>query len=215
MTRKILLICGILSSLLYVAMNIFVPPQFEGYSAASQTVSELSAIGAPTRPIWVPWGVVYTLLFTAFGFGVRMSANQNDRLRIIGNLIIIYGVISVAWPLAPMHLRGAEFAFTDAMHITLGIITILLMLIIIALGAAALGKRFRLYSILTIVIFIAFGTLTGIDSPGIAKNQPTPWIGVWERINIGTFMLWIIILGIMLLQTADLQLQKRRNIIVS
>ena len=30
MTRKILLICGIVSSLLYVAMNVFVPMQYIG-----------------------------------------------------------------------------------------------------------------------------------------------------------------------------------------
>jgi hypothetical protein len=34
--------CGILSSLLYVAMNVFVAMQWEGYSSASQAVSELS-----------------------------------------------------------------------------------------------------------------------------------------------------------------------------
>jgi hypothetical protein len=28
--RKILLVCGILSSLLYVAMNVFMPMQWEG-----------------------------------------------------------------------------------------------------------------------------------------------------------------------------------------
>ncbi|NJO75746.1 MAG: hypothetical protein HC833_19455 [Leptolyngbyaceae cyanobacterium RM1_406_9] len=36
MVRKLLLVCGILSSLLYVAMTVFVPMQFEGYSSASQ-----------------------------------------------------------------------------------------------------------------------------------------------------------------------------------
>jgi hypothetical protein len=51
MARKALLVCGILSSLLYVVMNVFVPMQWQGYSSASQTVSELSAIGAPTRPL--------------------------------------------------------------------------------------------------------------------------------------------------------------------
>jgi len=45
MIRKILLACGILSSLFYVAMNIFVAMQYEGYNSASQTVSELSADG--------------------------------------------------------------------------------------------------------------------------------------------------------------------------
>jgi hypothetical protein len=65
MTRKILLVCGVLSSVLYVAMNVFVAMQWAGYSSASQTVSELSAIGAPTRPLWVPLGLVYTWWVTS------------------------------------------------------------------------------------------------------------------------------------------------------
>jgi hypothetical protein len=50
---RISLIGGIVSSLLYVAMNVFVAMQWEGYSSASQTISELSAIDAPTRSLWV------------------------------------------------------------------------------------------------------------------------------------------------------------------
>ena len=103
---KALLVCGILSSLLYVAMNVFVPMQCEGYSSASQTVSELSAIGAPTRPLWVLLGVAYTLLVTAFGWGVWRSARRNRPLRVVGGLMVAYGVIGLAWPFAPMHLRG-------------------------------------------------------------------------------------------------------------
>jgi hypothetical protein len=49
MIRSALLFCGILSSLLYGAINIIVARQWDIYDAASQTVSELSAIGAPTR----------------------------------------------------------------------------------------------------------------------------------------------------------------------
>ena len=41
--RRVLLVCGILSSLLYVAMNVFVAMQWEDYSSFSKTVSELSA----------------------------------------------------------------------------------------------------------------------------------------------------------------------------
>ena len=77
--------------------------QWEGYSSASQTVSELSAIGAPTRPLWVLLGVAYTLLVTAFGWGVWASARQNRSLRVVGGLMVAYGVIGLAWP--PMHLR--------------------------------------------------------------------------------------------------------------
>jgi hypothetical protein len=56
------------------------------------------------------------------------------------------------------------------------------------------------------VVFIAFGILTWLESIGINKNLPTPYIGIWERINIGAFMLWVIVLSIVLLQ------EKRRQI---
>lgn len=50
MRSKALLFCGIASSLLYGAMIGAI--RFEGYSHISQTPSELSAIGAPTRSLW-------------------------------------------------------------------------------------------------------------------------------------------------------------------
>jgi len=63
-----------------------------------------------------------------------------------------------------------------------------------------LGKRFRLYTITTWVVFILFGVLTFLESPGIEANLPTPHIGLWERINMGAFLLWVMVFAIMLLQ---------------
>jgi hypothetical protein len=194
------LICGILSSLLYVAMNIVAAVRYEGYSSVSQTVSELSAIDAPTRPLWVLLGIPYTLLVTAFGWGVWESAGRNRSLRVVGVLLVAYGALGVLWAFAPMHLRGSEFTLTDTMHIVLGAVTVLLMLLAIGFGAAALGKWFRIYSITSLAILLGFGALTGVDAPRIAANLPTPWIGVWERINIGAFLLWVVVLAIALLR---------------
>lgn len=196
----LLLICGILSSLLYVAMNIVAVMRYEGYSSVSQTVSELSAIGAPTRLLWVLLGIPYTLLVTAFGLGVWKSAGRNRSLRVVGVLLVSYGALGVFWAFAPMHLRGAEFTLTDSMHIVLGAVTVLLMLLAIGFGAAALGKSFRLYSITSLAILVGFGALTGVEAPRIAANLPTPWIGLWERINIGAFLLWVVVLAIVLLR---------------
>jgi hypothetical protein len=47
--RRTLLWCSLASSLLYVGMNIAIPMWWPDYSSFSQTVSELSAIDAPTR----------------------------------------------------------------------------------------------------------------------------------------------------------------------
>jgi hypothetical protein len=196
--KKALLICGILSSLHYVAINIFVPMQFPGYSPVSQTVSELSAIGAPTRQLWVLLAMVYILLVGAFGWGVLKSAGRHRPLRITGTLIIVYCVINFFWP--PMHLRGNERTLTDNLHIVWAMVALLNMMLIMGFGAAALGRGFRLYTIATWVAFIVFGVLTGIDGPRIAANLPTPWIGIWERINIGAFMLWVLVLALVLLR---------------
>jgi hypothetical protein len=50
------------------------------------------------------------------------------------------------------------------------------------------------------VVLLLFGALTFIDAPGVAVNQPTPFIGVWERINIGVFLLWVVVLSVVLLR---------------
>jgi hypothetical protein len=66
MQRKILLYSGIASSVLYVAMNIIGVLQWEEYNPVTQSVSELFAIGSPSRPVWVVLGIVYQLLMTLF-----------------------------------------------------------------------------------------------------------------------------------------------------
>jgi len=196
--HKFLLCCGIVSSIWYVAMNIFVPMQLGNYDVGSQTVSELSAIGVPTRMMWVYMAALYSLLILLFGWGTWMAANGNRSLRIAGAMLILNGLISVAWP--PMHQREAIAAgqgtLTDTMHIVFTFVSVLLMLCIIIFAAAAFGKRFRFYSLVTIVILLVFGVLTGLSASLLEKNLPTPMMGIWERISIGVYMIWIISLSI-------------------
>lgn len=199
---RYLLACGILSSVMYAAMNVFIAMQWDDYSSRTMTVSELSAVGAPTRALWVAWGFVYTLLTAAFGWGVRAAA-VNSRLRIAGGFLVAYGITGLAWPLFPMHLREVLAAgggtWSDTMHIAFTSFTVLLMLLAMGFGAAALGKHFRIWSIITIIVLAVFGGLTSAEAPNIDVNGPTPWIGVYERINIGVFLVWVIVLAVLLL----------------
>jgi hypothetical protein len=201
--RLALLFCGILSSLLYLAMNIVFPLRLEGYNVVDQTVSELSAIGTSTRPLWVLLGAVYSILAVAFGLGVWESAGRNRRLRVVGALLAISAIIGAFWP--PMHQRevlaAGEGTLTDILHIVFTAVTVPLVMVAIGFAATAFGKGFRLYSIASIVIMIGFGVLTGLASPDMEANLPTPWMGVWERIGIGAQMLWIAVLAIILLRS--------------
>jgi len=200
--RRVLLLCGIASSLLYVTMNVFVPMRWGGYNSASQTVSELSAVGAPTRPLWVVLALAYTVLVAAFGLGVWASARRSPALRVVGASMIATAVIGLAWP--PMHQREALAAaggtLTDTLHLVWSAMWGLLALLAMGFGATALGRRFRLFTAITVLILVGFGTLTGLDGPRIAANLPTPWVGVWERVNIGAYMLWIAVLAAALLR---------------
>ena len=213
--RKFLLICGIISSLWYVAINIYVPRFFPGYSLTSQTISELSAIDAPTRQLWNLLALPYTLLATGFGLGVWKSAGTNRRLRIAGVLLTIYGALGIFWPFAPMHLREAlaagEGNWSDTLHIVLAVITEMIYLLALGFAAAALSKYFRQYSILTFVLLFVFGLLTFNEAPAISVNGPTPWIGVWERINIGFFLLWMVVLAVLLLNQPGVQKGQSRS----
>lgn len=199
--RKALLSCGILSSLYYVFMNVYVPTRWEGYSMTSQVVSELSAIGAPTRTLWNQLGFVYTVLVIAFGVGIWMSAGGSRALRAAGALFVADGVIGAFWP--PMNMRGTEPTLTDTLHIVWTAFWFVVMLSAMGFAVAALGKRFRLYTFVTLVAFLVFGTLTALEAPGIATNLPTPWIGLWERINMAAAMLWIGVLSMALLRRYD------------
>lgn len=194
---KVLLVCGILSSLWYVAINIYVPMVYEGYSFASFTVSELSAIDAPTRKLWIALVIIYPFLFGAFGFGVLRAARESRSLRIVGTLIIGYCIVNVYWP--PMHMRGHEPTLTDTLHIVWAGVTVILMMTMMGFGSTAFGKGFRIYSLGSIGLHIVFGILTSTEAPNIPTNGPTPMIGTWERINIAVFMVWVVVLALVLL----------------
>ena len=202
MLRKFLFVCGILAALLYVGSDLVAGMRWEGYSLSSQSISELRAIGAPTRPFLVPILALYSLCELAFGWGVWQTAGANRRLRIAGLLLMGLGLLDVAGPLFPMHLRGATGSLTDALHITVTIITVLLILLIIGFGATADGKLFRVYSLLTLLTLIVTGVWAGMDGPRIAANLPTPWLGVRERINVYGYMLWLAVLAVVLLRRA-------------
>ena len=89
---------------------------------------------------------------------------------------------------------------TDILHLVWTFVHLVLMLLMIGFGASVFGKRFRIFSATIVLVFIVFGILTSIESRGIEANLPTPNVGTWERINIGAYMLWVIVFAILLLR---------------
>jgi hypothetical protein len=204
MPRKVLLGCGILSSLLYVAANIVGARRWKDYSLSAHTVSELSAIGAPSRPLVIPLLTAHGALVIPFGLGVWQSAGRKRALRVTGALLAGLGTSDLPAPLFPMHRREAlargERSRTDTMHIIFTSVNSILILLAIAFASTTFGKRFRRYSIGTILVLVVTGGLTGTQASRVEANLPTPWAGVTERMSIGGYLLWQVVLAIALLR---------------
>jgi hypothetical protein len=205
LAQKVLLTCGILSVLLYIITTIVGAMAWDGYNPVSQAVSELFAIEAPSRSLVVPLLMGYAILVYAFGAGVWMSAGSMRALRISALLIIgkeVFGPAATVF--FPMHLRGSEGTISDTLHLVLTIIGVFLcMFPAMGFGAAAFGKRFRVFTIATILVFLVSNIYTFSQVSRVAADMPTPYAGVTERILIFTYMLWIVVLAVKLLRSSQ------------
>jgi hypothetical protein len=199
--RKVLLICGILSSLLFVGTDILAGTLYAGYSFTSQAISELFAIGAQTSGLVILLFTVCDVLLVAFALGVWVSAGRNRTLRVMALMIIGNAVNGlVLWNFFPMHMRGVEATFTDTMHVALAGVGVIFVLLALVFGAAAYRHWFRYYSIGTLLTLLLTGVVAFLYVPQVDANLPTPWLGLTERISTYVYDLWVVVLSIVLLR---------------
>ena len=199
--HRALLWCGVVSSALYVATDIIGGLRYPGYSFTSQAISELMARGAPSEPVVDTLFLVYSVLAVAFGIGVFREGQSNRQLRLTGALLALYAALGATGPtLFEMDQRGAGSLTGDTPHIILTAVISLLLLLAMGLGAMALGRRFRAFSFASMLVVAAFGGFTGTFASQLAAGQPTPGMGIVERVCIYTSMLWIAVLGATLLR---------------
>ncbi len=85
------------------------------------------------------------------------------------------------------------------MHLVLSAMTGLFVTAYVATTAVAFGWAFRLYSIVTLVTALLFGLLSAqVDR--IEAGEPTPYMGLLERIGIGAWLLWIAVVAVVLIR---------------
>ncbi len=191
MLKKWLLACGIIASLVRVAVDVLAAIRYPGYSFWDQTISQLAAIGAPTRAFQMAFLVVFSVLATAFGVGVWMSAGGKRSVSISGIMLVIFGItglIGLAFPQTSMQLSGGPEA--QQIHIIVTAAAVVLIILFIGFGAARYKTGFRLYSAATVITMLLFGYLGAAKAPQ-AVDFAAPGMGVMERICYYSYLLWI------------------------
>ena len=217
MVQRGAMIAGVVSSLVYVTIDLLSASRYPGYSLVDHAISELSAVGAPasSTALWQLLGPTYGVLFALFAFGVLATGRGNRQLTMSAWLMIVFIAWGAMWPFFPMHQRGAERNLSDLGHLVLGGGSVSLITAFIVAGAFALGDRFKRFSIATGVTVLLAGLGTFAYVPTMAAGGETPWLGVVERVMIYGYLLWIVVLSIALMRYDSPRLEGKRRILVA
>jgi hypothetical protein len=200
MKNKILMLCGILAPILYVATVILGGLLRPGYSHIAQPVSDLIATGAPNKALLDSLLAFYNLFAFGFGIGLYMwvraeNLSHGKAAGTVGAIALIAeGIFGFATIFFPEDLggMGAQISSTGTIHIILASLSSLTtMLAILLMGFWFKNipplKGYSLYSFISVGVVFVSG---GLAAATIAAQLPIG--GLLERITIGGFLQWLL-----------------------
>jgi hypothetical protein len=202
MLRKILVSCGIAAPILYIVTAIVgADLRPDDYSHIVNAISELLSNGAPNKAVLDMVFNIYNALLLVFAIGAYSALKNMPRItRVSMGILIGIQVLSFSWGFFPMDPLGAEATFAGTMHNVLGGVVALatiIMPLLMGLGFRRLDgfNRYAVYSFVSSAIIFVSG-LTGV----ILAGQGIQLFGLFERITIGSYEVWIFITAFRLLK---------------
>jgi hypothetical protein len=203
MTGSVISLFGIFAPLFYIIPTVVGGLLRPGYRHSSNSVSELLASGAPNKIyLMIPF-TLYPIFLSVFGFGLSAILRSkpfplNAPTGFIGFMLIgagmgILGILTMT--VFPQDPHGAPMTTPGLMHLILvGIQAVSAMAAILLVGFWFRSNGFTGYFIYSLVS-LAVLLITGIVSM-IGATQGSQFIGLFERLNVGTIMQWLIVIGI-------------------
>ena len=194
---------GIIAPLFYIIPTIVGGLLRPGYSHLSNSVSDLLVSGAPNKIYLVIPFTFYPILLSIFGFGLFAVLKSkplplNSPTGLIGFILIgasvgILGILTMT--IFPQDAHGTPMTTPGLMHLILvGIQAISAIAAILLIGLWFKSNGLTGYCIYSIISLIAL-IITGIISM-IGVTQGSQFIGLFERLNVGVIMQWLIVIGI-------------------
>jgi hypothetical membrane protein len=193
-----LIIAGILAPLTFAAVTLVGAAIRPGYSHVRNAVSELVETGAPHRT-GLNWAFLFYNLFTiAFGLGLTVLS-VNRTVMAAGWLVVITGLLgAIMWPF-PMDHIGTPATPRGRGHLVLaGLVSLATMAAILtfAIGSSRIPgwESFATYSYVSFGVVAVTGALAAFSAVRLWRTM-----GLLERLTIGAFLQWQLVLAIVLL----------------
>lgn len=185
-------ICAVMVYIFAVTLGGILYP---GYSHISQDISQLTSTHSPIRGFMNIF-FIYNILITFYGYGLYKI--RNTMLSQVGALcIMLIGILGLLIAWFPINTRGTEITATGIIHI--GIVSIVSLLTVLSGFMFWFGYRnthLRLFAKISLIA----GILFVLSGPIAAANVLSPYAGLFERIPIGIFLLWVLISSVIMLR---------------
>lgn len=198
---QILSVCGALSALVYLAHVVVGGILLPEYNHMTQTISELTATGAPNASFLRVLTTIYGALAIVFSVSLFMwfrKTGFNKAAKTGAILLIIMEIVSlVGYGLFPLE-GGTEMDPANMGHLVVTGIVVLCTItcgFFISVGLKkTVFKGTGIFIFVCAIIMVLSGGLTPVS---MANNLPIA--GLVERINIFTLQLWIFVLSLRIL----------------
>lgn len=199
--RKFTLACGILAPLVYAATVIYGGAITPGYSHVAEAISSLVQAGAPLRWKIDPGFVVYNFLLLVFAIGlVREFTAARRPGTLVGSALalIVVPVLSLLMYFFPQDPVGSTPTVAGGIHLALALGTaVMTMLTMVLTGAGARRyppiQHLRWFAFANALFVFVTG---GLSTAGMTLKWP--FFGIIERMTIGGFELWVLVLALSL-----------------
>lgn len=187
-------ICGVLSLLSYLAMVIFSPLAYPGYDWMRMAVSELSAVGAPSRELaaqlnslFGPCGIVSVMAVCVAVVGCRTG-----KLRLgVYCFAAMEWLCMVGYSCFPWVSEADHLIFQNVMHLAITVLVVLLSIVsLVLIAVSARKENLRSLGIWAGICLAAM--LVGAVS---TNALPQSVFGIFERLSTISAVVFNAVLG--------------------
>lgn len=186
--------CGIAAVALYIGATVLggiLDPQ---YSQVHNAVSELTGSEAPNREVLAPLYIVYNVMLFGFAYAL-FRASSGGRLFKVGVVLFAIGGLSGIGQVTFFRMDTVGTAATTAgtMHLVLAGVSPLLCVATAILYGFAFRREATFRGLST--YSFAAAVLLVLTAPAAVAGIDTDVMGLFERITIGVFMLWVVVVS--------------------